>query len=334
MRHRLTSISRALALLALTLSLAGCGAAGTSAPTRSSSPAPAPPAGFPVTITNCGVSTTYQRPPQRAVAMNQHATEIMLALGLEDRMAGTAYLDDHILPKYREAYRSVPVLAREYPSYEVLLQAAPDFVYGGYASAFSQREGRSRARLREAGITTHLNVASCTDGPVTMEHVRREIRTIATIFNVEERAETLIDRMNAELAATKRKLAGVDPVSVFVYDSGSQAPMTAGGHGIANEIIQLAGGRNVFANLDESFTDVSWEQVIERRPETIVILDYGAASAAQKKRRLLTNPALAGIPAIKHRRFAVLPLSSTVVGIRAPHAVTELARALHPERFR
>ena len=48
--------------------------------------------------------------------MNQPATEIMLALGLQDRMIGTAYLDDAILPAYADAYATVPVLAKEYPS--------------------------------------------------------------------------------------------------------------------------------------------------------------------------------------------------------------------------
>lgn len=206
-------------------------------------------------------------------------------------------------------------------------------MYGGYASAFNEREGRSRDRLREAGIDTHLNTGECADGPVTMQHVRHELRTVATVFGVQGRAERLIDALDARLAAAERELGDVDPVSTFVYDSGRQAPMTAGGHGIANAIVRLAGGRNVFDGVDDSFVDVSWEQVIERRPQRIVILDYGTTSVRQKKRYLLNNPALAEVPAIEQRRFAVLPLSSVVVGVRAPHAVTDLGRQLHPERF-
>lgn len=319
----------ALASLTLTVLLAGCGAGtGGTADTRG----PAPP-GFPVTITNCGVTTTYQRPPQRVATMNQHATEIMLALGLEERMVGTAFLDDRILPEYREEYRRIPVLAEQYPSYEVLLKTAPDFVYGGFDSAFSAQEGRSRKRLRQAGINTYLNVANCTDGPVTMKQVRRELHTVARIFGVPERSGKLIGEMNARLAAARRELDGVEPTSVFVYDSGTKAPMTAGGYGIANEIIRLAGGRNIFAGLNKGFVDVSWEQVIQRRPEVILILDYGATSVAQKKRTLLHKPGLANVPAIKHRRFAVLPLSSLVAGVRAPRAVGKLVRQLYPGRF-
>ena len=63
-------------------------------------------------VENCTVSTTYERPPARAVTLNQAATEVMLALHLEDRLVGTAYLDDRILPGLSAAYERVPSLPR------------------------------------------------------------------------------------------------------------------------------------------------------------------------------------------------------------------------------
>lgn len=292
-------------------------------------------AGFPVTITNCGVTTTYEHPPRRAVTMNQHATELLLALGLADRMVGTAYLDDRIQPQYRDEYRSVPVLSEQYPSYEALLKAAPDFVYGGFASAFSVEAGRSRQRLREAGIRTYLNVQDCANAPVTMDQLWREIRTVAKIFGVPRRGADLIARLKADIAATTQAIQGIEPVDVLVYNGGTKAPRTAGGNGIFNEIVELAGGHNVFAELPkERAVDVSWEQFLSREPQEIVLVYYvGGVPAQQKKRFLLSKPALAGIPAIKHERFAQLPLSSTVLGIRVPDAVRSLARQLHPQRF-
>lgn len=117
---------------------------------------------------------------------------------------------------------------------------------------------------------------------------------------------------------------------MFVYDSGDGSAFTAGGNGIGNEIVRLAGGRNVFADLDATFGDVSWEQVIKRKPEVVVIYDYGGTPVAAKKKRLLNDPALADVPAIKNKRFAVLPLSSAVLGVRVADAVQDLAGQLHP----
>ncbi|WP_258174686.1 ABC transporter substrate-binding protein [Actinopolyspora mortivallis] len=330
-RDRPRRVVTVLTAVTLTALVAGCGTTG--ARTTGGDREKTPP-GFPVTVTNCGVSTTYQRPPQRAVTLNQHTTEIMLALGLEDHMVGTAYLDDRILPEYREQYRRIPVLAERYPSYEALLKKAPDFVYGGYSSAFSQQDGRSRQRLREAGINTHLNIANCTDEPVGMSEVHEEIRTVAKIFGVPQRAEKLIDRMTDTLSQVQRRLGDVQPVSVFVYDSGTKSATTTGGDGIANAIVRMSGGRNIFADQRESFFDVSWEQVIRQRPERIVILDYGSTTVEQKRNALLNKPALADVPAVEHRRFAVLPLSSAVTGVRVPRAVAELSEQLHPGRFR
>ncbi|MEU2558930.1 ABC transporter substrate-binding protein [Streptomyces longispororuber] len=285
-------------------------------------------AGFPYTVTNCGVKTTYQAPPKRAVTMNQHVTEILLALGLKDRIAGTAYLDDKILPEYEKAYKSRPVLAKEYPSYEKLLAANPDFVYGGYASSFAENDGRSRAALAKSGINSRLNIESCANKPVTMDDLYREIRETGATFGVRDRAEKWVRSAKAELARATKETEGGRPPAVFVYDSGDKTAFTAGGKGIGNDIIERAGGRNVMADLDKPFGDASWETVVDRRPDVILIYDYGATTVAQKKKRLLDDPALKDVPAVRNKRFAVLPLSDVVLGVRAPKAVEKLAEQL------
>ncbi|MFJ6493961.1 ABC transporter substrate-binding protein [Streptomyces virginiae] len=290
--------------------------------------------GFPVTVSNCGVETTYQRPPQRAVSLNQQATEVMLALGLEKSMVGTGYLDDRILPEYQAAFDSVKVLSKEYPSFETLLASEPDFVYGGFTSTFDEKDGRGRPTFTKAGINTHLNIEGCPAGPVTMATVDEEIRTVAKIFGVPERGEQQVNTLHGTLDRVDGALAGVTPTKLFVYDSGDKTAFTAGGKGIGNELIRKAGGVNLFADVDKAFGDVSFEQVAERAPEVIVIYDYGDRPVEDKKKFLLANPALKDVPAIRNERFAVLPLSSTVLGVRVPAAVESLARQIHPDRFR
>ncbi|WP_083973958.1 ABC transporter substrate-binding protein [Herbidospora daliensis] len=284
-------------------------------------------------LVNCGVTTTYDAPPTRAISMNQHATEVMLALGLEKSMIGTAYLDDQVLPEYKAAYDAIKVVAKEYPSYEALLAEEPDFVYGGFGSTFDEKEGRGRAALQEAGIKTYLNVEECAEGPVTMQLMDQEIRNVAKIFGVQDRAEPLLTALHGTLASVREKLARVAPVKVFVYDSGDKTAFTAGGKGIGNEIIKLAGAENVFADVDKVWGDVSFEQVAERAPDWIVVYDYGSDPVDAKKKFLLDNPALKDVPAIKEQRFAVLPLSSVVLGVRAPSAVEALARQIHADKF-
>lgn len=313
-------------LLSLLLPLAACST--TPDPVRGAGPAAD---GFPYTVTNCGVRTTFEAPPKRVVTMNQHVTEIMIELGLTTSLVGTAWLDDAVLPAYRKAYDSVPVIAKEYPSKEKLLAVNPDFVYGGYASAFAAKDGRTRDELKGAGIDTRLNLENCTQGRTSMDDVFREVQEAGRTFGVADRATKWTAEARTTLATTAAGLEDVKPRSVFVYDSGDRTAFTAGGKGIGNELIERAGGRNVFASLDKSFGDATWEQVVAREPETILIYDYGATTVAQKKKRLLADPVLKDVPAIRNKRFAVLPLSDAVLGVRAPAAVQRLAAQLHPE---
>ncbi|MEW2530730.1 ABC transporter substrate-binding protein [Streptomyces sp. NPDC047071] len=315
-----------LVAAATLLPLTACSSSGDSGSDGSAGKPKA--AGFPYTVTNCGVKTTYKAPPERAVPMNQHATEVLLELGLKGSIAGTAYLDDKVLPAYAKDYKSLPVLAKEYPSYEKLLAANPDFVYGGYSSAFAAGEGRSREALAKSGINSRLNIEGCAEKPVTMDDVYREVRETGATFGVRDRAEKWVRTAEAELARAAKKSKGGRTPSVFVYDSGDKTAFTAGGKGIGNDIIERAGGRNVMADLDKSFGDASWETVVDRRPDVVLIYDYGATTVAQKKKRLLDDPALKDVPAIKNKRFAVLPLSDVVLGVRAPKAVEKLAEQL------
>lgn len=164
-----------------------------------------------------------------------------------------------------------------------------------------------------------------------MDDVFREVTEVGRTFGVADRAAAWTAEARTALAATAAALEDVKPVPVFVYDSGDKTAFTAGGKGIGNEMIERAGGRNVFADLDKSFGDATWEQVVARAPEVIVIYDYGSTTVAQKKKRLLEDPVLRDVPAVKNKRFAVLPLSDAVLGVRAPAAVGRLADQLHPE---
>ncbi|MDT3728304.1 ABC transporter substrate-binding protein [Streptomyces sp. DSM 41972] len=321
-----------MALSSLLL-ISGCGSSGGSGGDAKATASVT--AGFPVTIDNCGVRTTYDRPPSRVVTIHQHPAELMLALGLEDRMVGTAFPDSAVLPKLKNGYEAIPELAEREPSFEKVLDAEPDFVYGGYGSAFAENEGRSREAFADAGIDTYLNREYCGKKRVTMKDTYDEIRTIGTVFGVPDRADELVADLEGRVAKAADKVQSEPKLSVFVYDSGDKSAFTAGGKSLGTELIRLAGGENVFADLDDVFGDVSWEQVVERRPEVIAVYDYaGAGSVEEKKKFLLSQPALADVPAIRNKRFVVLPLTATLVGIRSAYAVEDLARGLHPESFR
>ncbi|ADT99842.1 ABC transporter substrate-binding protein [Mycolicibacterium gilvum] len=319
-------LSSVAAVMAALVSLTGCAA---SAPPESGATSAV------VSVDNCGEQIRLEAPPQRAVGYFQQSVELMLALGLGESVVATVYPDNPPLPRYAEAYRSIPQLSNKDASFEQVLSAAPDFVYGGYASAFDDTAGRSRRAFHDAGVATYLNPEYCATEPITMDDVHTEIRTIAAIFGVPERADALVEEMRDRVAAAAAAVDGVRTAKIFVYDSGEDTAFTAGRQGIGNQIIELAGGTNIFGDVEDTFADVSWEQVVQRNPDVIVIYDYfGTPSVEDKWAFLQSRPELAGVPAIRDDRYAVLTLQDAVLGVRAPYAVETLARQVHPERFR
>lgn len=293
----------------------------------------------PVTVENCGERSTYTAPPERAVANDINMTEVMLGLGLEDRMAGIAGVEDKgdILPEYREAFDGVPKISDEYmPGREALLGVEADFVFAGWNYGFSEESGITPESLKELGIDSYAIRESCIKQgprpPISIQDTYEDISNIGRIFGAEDRARELVEGYEGQVAEVEAGLpSGSDPLRVFVYDSGEDAPFTAGGEAIPNDLISLAGGENVFEDVEDSWTTVGWEEVVERDPEFIVIVDYGTPSAEGKMDYLTSNPALAEVDAVRDRRFVVLPYAAATPGVRNADAVQTLAEAFYPE---
>ena len=277
-------------------------------------------------------SYTYSEPPSRAITLNQHVTEIMLALELQDHMVGTAYIDDEVLPQYQAAYESVPVLAEEYPSKEVILAQNPDFIYGGFRSAFENDAAGSQEDLNKLGIGTYLTTSICNTGsPDTLEDVYTDIRTIGAIFGVSDRAQALLESLQQEVEEAVSKIdASGEPLRVFMFDSGDEAPFTATCCSMFTNMIETVGGKNIFDDVGGRWKSVSWEEVIDRDPELIALTEAGWSTSQEKIDLLLNDPALADITAVKEKRFVVLKFSSLVPGIRNATAISDLAEALSP----
>lgn len=320
--------------IGLTLFLAACGSSNDSS-TESADAAPKVAAGFPVTIKNCGENDTYDKAPTRAVTMNQHVTEILLALGLEKHMVGTGYMDSTVRPDLKTVYDTVPVLAKEYPSKEKVLATDPDLVIGGFSSAFEDKAAGTRTSLRDLGIGSYLTNAYCPDvtTAASLSLVERDITDLGRIFGVPDRAKQLIAKMTTPVTETRSALDGTTPTKVFVYDSGTDKAFTAAGYEMTTALVKEAGGTNIFSDVKDDWTEVSWEDVVDRQPDAILILNYGDTSVAEKEKFLASHPVASTLDAVKERRYVVVDLTDVAPGIRNGDVIATIAKGLHPDRF-
>jgi iron complex transport system substrate-binding protein len=94
-----------------------------------------------------------------------------------------------------------------------------------------------------------------------------------------------------------------------------------------NALIEAAGGRNIMDDFDKSWGTVGWEEVVERNPEIIVIVNYGDVTAEEKRQFMRANPAFSDLDAVKNNRFVVLEYVAATPGPRNIDAIKALATA-------
>lgn len=289
---------------------------------------------YPLTIVNGPNTLVFEKAPERAISLNGHSTELMLSLGLADKMVGTAYLNHPILDSLKAEYDQIAILSdgTGSPSLEVVLGVEPDFTFGRL-SAYRDTAVATVPALQELGINGYAVTGTLIKG-ATLDDVYTDITNLGLIFDIQDRAEALIETIGNEIAAVHEKVADVEnPVSVVVFDSGTDQIYTTG-KAFQTHLIELAGGKNLFADLDETWANVSWEEVVARAPDVIVINDYGNVTAEEKIAQLKANPALSSVPAIQNEHFVILPLPSAFEGVRNPTAVRLLAEGFYPDLFK
>ncbi|WP_417258187.1 ABC transporter substrate-binding protein [Celeribacter sp.] len=288
------------------------------------------------TVQGCDRQVTFDAPPQAAVSNDVNLTEMMLVLGLADRMVGYTgisgwkTLDEDM----REGVEKLPELASKYPSKELLIGADADFFFAGWNYGMKVGGEVTPETLEPFGIQVYELTESCIHigekAPASMEDMYNDLRNLGAIFDVSERAETLISGYQDELATFLDTLPALERAPrVFVYDSGEDAPFTAGRYAMPNALIEAAGGVNIMNDFEKSWATVGWEAVVERNPE--VIVNYGEVTAEQKRNFMMTNPAFAGIDAVRNDRFVDLEYVEATPGPRNIRAVKTLATAFRGE---
>ncbi|GAB3447436.1 ABC transporter substrate-binding protein [Actinophytocola sediminis] len=300
-------------LAAVTVVLTGCGAqVAPEAGTRT------------VTVPRCGEEVEYTT-PRRSVVYEAGSADKMFALGLTDHVHG------YVMPPanppveespWAEEYAKVEFLGDDLLNRELVVDAAADFVVAGWNSGFADQRGITPEILDGLGIQSFMHTESCYNYPnhperrTPFEALYTDLERLGRIFGVEDRAADVVADYRARVDAVKAAVPQGDPVPVFLYDSGTDQPFTAGNQVPPNEIISFAGGRNIFADLDQRWTQVGWEAVVRAQPEVIIILDYGDQPAQEKIDFLKSSPVTATLPAVVRDNFYVLDYSEGISGPR------------------
>jgi iron complex transport system substrate-binding protein len=247
--------------------------------------------------------------PKRVVSLNPATTEIVFALGAGNRLVGRTHWD-----LYPSEAKDVPDLGSGIrPNVEAVLGARPDLVL-----LYASIDNRAAAtRLRAAGVNTlSLKIDRIAD-------FHRAARLIGLLLGDSASGAVVSDSVARTLARVQRATASVEKPTVFwhIWD----APLITIARGsYMNELIDIAGGRNVYEGMAAPSPTVGIEDVLQRNPRYIITGPEGGA-------KIKADPRWASAPAVKEGR--VLVVDTALVGrpaARLGEAALALGKLLHP----
>ena len=303
---------------------------------------------YPLTLENCGQTVTFANAPRNAVALGQNSAEIMLLLGLEDRMAATAFWPNAVLPELAQANSTVELLTVEFPTLESLLSKQPDFVAAMLTTLLGpDSKVAKRSDFEDLGIPTYLSPSACSttldandaygsrDALWSMDLLYKEIDDLSRIFDVAERGQDLIADFKAREAALRAQFAAKDDLTfLFWFSSPSPADdaYLGGGNGPSGYIANILGGTNAIQT-EADWPALGWEGIMAANPTVFVAAQvdrnrWDLDTADNKIAFLQSDPTVSQMEAVRNGRIVVMSGAAMNPSIRTLYGAEQVAEQL------
>lgn len=304
---------------------------------------------YPLTLDNCGVQVTFNKAPQRVVALGQNTAEIMLLLGLEDKMVASAFWPTKVLPQLAAQNAKVKVLTVEIPTLESIIAQEPDFVAAqlpillGPDSKVAKRED-----FAAIGANSYLSPGVCAtqqdNGDIYGSRhtlwnpslLYKEIDDLAKIFDVQARGDALIAQFKQREEALRKQFSHGKKNLSFVFWFSSASPSAdayvGGKNSASGYIANLLGGHSAVTSESE-WPTLGWESIIATNPDVIVVssLDrnrWALDHAEEKIKFLKSDPAVSQLEAVKKGHIVVMDGQAMNPTIRTLYGAEQVAAQL------
>lgn len=309
----------------------------------------AAPTHYPLTLENCGAKVTIAKAPQRAIGLGQNSAEIMLLLGLQDKMAGTAFWPSKVLPELAEANAKVKLLTVEFPTFESILAQNPDFVAAALPSLIGPTSKvAKREDFDKVGVPSYVSPSTCLstekvkneygsrDQLWNMDLLYQEIDELSQVFDVQDRGQALIVDFKKREAALRAGVSKDGKPLSYVFWFSSQSPTAdayLGGKNAASGFIaDLLGGKNAIT-AEAEWPTLGWEGIIAANPDVIVIANldrnrWELDKPEAKIKFLTTDPAVSQMPAVKNKAIVVMDGQAMNPTIRTVYGAEQVAQQL------
>ena len=267
--------------------------------------------------------------------MWQPSNELLLALGLEDRITAFAGFYTEPLPEFQAAVTETPSLgaSTQWPSREVMLTQGADLVVGEGLSGFAYDPSQGYAtvaELEEVGAQVLSTGSSCdplSPGDKAITTVYDDLRMLGAVFGVSERADALIANLQEKERAVAAAVTNRESRDVAFYNGGED-PLVVLSFGIWRDAVEHAGGQSVMPT--EGF-QVSREAFAAAQPEVILVGTFPGQDVEPLQDFL--RKTFPTVPAVQADRLVEIPTILTEASVRIMDGYRLIAEAIHPEAF-
>ena len=281
---------------------------------------------YPLTITTYDydgneIETTYEKAPEKVLAVYQGSIETMLALGLEDRLVATAGLDNEVPDELKDAFSKTNYLDEFTPSLETVTMLEPDMILS-WSSLFSDKNLGNVTDWIDKGCNTYYNTNTRPDGDRTLENEFTDILNLGKIFDVQDKAQAIVDDAKAVIDKTLTATADVEDITNYGAKSLGGDMVTQLGATLANPDASTAGKEDIIAaNPDVIF---------------VVYMPYAGDDPETVKESQLAvikdDEALQSLDAVKNGRVYPIMLSEMYASAtRTQDGIETFAKGLYPD---
>lgn len=293
---------------------------------------------YPLTITTYGkdgkeYSTTYEKAPEKVLAVYQGCIETMLELGLEDHLAATAGLDNEVPEAQKSAFSKVKYLDEFTPSKETVTMLEPDMIFS-WSSLFGDKTLGDAQEWIDKGTNVYIS-SNTAVAEKSLENEYTDILNMGKIFDVQDKAEGIVNEMKDTIETVKEETKGeTEKPSVLVLESGKDGFTNYGQDSLAGDMVTQLGG--TLANPDGS--SLGKEDVITANPDVIFVVympysgDDPETVKQEKLNVLLEDETYASLDAVKNQRVVPIMLSEMYASAtRTQDGIETIAKGLYPD---
>lgn len=294
---------------------------------------------YPLTITTYDyegneVETTYEKAPEKVLAIYQGSIETMLALGLEDRLAATAGLDNEVPDEMKAAFSKTNYLDEFTPSLETVTMLEPDMILT-WGSIFAEDRLGNVTNWIDKGCNTYINTNTRKGGSRTLENECTDILNLGMIFDVQDKAEAIVNNIQDVVSKTKEATQNMEEKpSVLILEPFGEDISNYGAKSLGGDMVTQLGAE--LANPDAS--SVGKEDIIAANPDVIfvVYMPYSGDDPETVKESQLSaiteDEALQSLDAIKNGRVYPIMLSEMYASAtRTQDGIKTFAEGLYPD---